>query len=233
MIKAVSFDIWYTLLDLSKFYLIVSEKISEVSGKPLNVVSDLIFKAYREALKSRLEGNFKRIIVDSAEFFASRLGISPEELFRAVVASINDSRISEMLYDDVLETLETLKSSGFKLGLLGNVMFWPGMITRYILYVNKALKFFDVTIFSDEVGLQKPSREIFEYESSKLGVKLEEMVHVGDSVENDLAGAVIAGVKAVLINRSSQTPCLRLGRNACLINTLRKLPEAIEELNKT
>ncbi len=232
MIKAVSFDIWYTLLDLSKFYSIVSEKLSEVSGKPLSEVSDSIFKAYREALKLRLEGSFKRVIVDSAEFFASRLGVSSEELFRAVVASINDPRISEMLYDDVLEALEVLKSSGLKLGLLGNVMFWPGMITRYILHVNKILKFFNVTVFSDEVGLQKPSREIFEYEASKLGVKLEEMVHVGDSVENDLAGAVVAGVKAVLINRTSQTPYLRLGRNACLINTLKKLPEAINELSR-
>jgi FMN phosphatase YigB (HAD superfamily) len=49
-------------------------------------------------------------------------------------------------------------------------------------------------------------------------------------VENDLAGAVVAGARAVLVNREAPVPKLRLGRGAYLVNSLRHLPEVLKEL---
>jgi len=230
VLHVVTFDIWGTLLDLSKFYLIVSEKISAITGRTSEELYKTLLKAYGEALKVRLLGGFNRIVVDSAEFFSSRLGISPEVLFRSVVMALDDPEISRLAYPDALEALSSTKTLGYVVAALGNVMFWPGMVTRYILHRNSLLSFFDITVFSDEVGLQKPSREIFEYVARKAGADLDKLAHVGDSLENDLAGALTAGAKAVLVSRSSSIDIVRLGRNAYLVKDLRKLPEVLKEI---
>ena len=230
MFEAVSFDIWGTLLDLSRYYAVVARKLSAISGRPAEELYTLTLEVYKEALRARLEGSFRRIVVDSAEFFSARLGVQVEDLFAAVVASIEDPEIAELAYPDAVEALEAVRSSGYRVAALGNVMFWPGMVTRYMLYRCGLLRYFHLTVFSDEVGLHKPGREVFEYVARKLGVELSSLVHVGDSVENDLAGAVVAGAKAVLVNREAPAAKLRLGRGAYLVNSLRHLPEVLKEL---
>ena len=181
-------------------------------------------------------------VVDSSELIAKLasgaidagakvlLGVQVEDLFTAVVASVEDPEVGDLAYPDAAEALEVVRSSGYRVAALGNVMFWPGMLTRYVLYRCGLLRYFHLTVFSDEVGLSKPSREIFDYVAQRLGVGLGALVHVGDSVENDLAGAVVAGAKAVLVNREAPVPKLRLGRGAYLVNSLRHLPEVLKEL---
>lgn len=230
MVEAVSFDIWGTLLDLNRYYAVVARKLSAISGRPVEELYRLTLEAYREALRARLEGSFRRIVVDSAEFFSTRLGVQVEDLFTAVVASIEDPEVAELAYPDAAEALEAVRSSGYRVAALGNVMFWPGMVTRYMLHRCGLLRYFHLTVFSDEVGLHKPSREVFEYVAQKLGVELSSLVHVGDSVENDLAGAVVAGAKAVLVSREAPIAKLRLGRGAYLVSSLRHLPEVLREL---
>lgn len=230
VVRVVTFDIWGTLLDLPKFYLIVSRNVSTITGKPGDEIYRAMLRAYREALKVRLHGGFNRIVVDSAEFFSSKLGVSSEVLFQGVVAALDDTEISELSFLDAREALTSTRASGYVVAALGNVMFWPGMVTRYILHRNGLLRFFDITVFSDEVGLQKPSREIFEYVTRKVGTDLDSLVHVGDSPENDLAGALTAGARAVLVNRSSPLRVVQLGRNAYLVNDLRNLPEVLMKI---
>ncbi len=231
--RAVSFDIWGTLLDLSKFYAVMSGKISSLCGRRQEEVYELLLRAYSEALSVRLGGGFSRIIVDSAEFFSRRLGISAETLFQALVETVDDPEVSRLSYPDSAEAVAAVKAAGYPVAALGNVMFWPGMVTRYVLHRNGLLKHFDLTVFSDEVGLQKPSREIFEYVAGRLGVSVGELVHVGDSPENDLAGALVSGAKAVLVRRDSPVGVVRLGRAAYVVDSLRRLPEVLEELGGT
>ncbi|MCS7099792.1 MAG: HAD family hydrolase [Sulfolobales archaeon] len=231
--RAVTFDIWGTLLDLSKFYLALSKKLSFLSGRRFEELYDSILSTYSEALRVRLGGGFSRIIVDSGEFFSSKLGVSTETLFKAVATVLEDPEISKLAYPDAAEAVELVKSEGYTTATLGNVMFWPGAVTRYILHKNGLLKYFDLTVFSDEVGLQKPSREIFEYVAGKLKLPVEEIVHVGDSLENDLAGALMSGAKAVLVNRSLSIGIVKLGKSAYLVNSLKHLPEVLRELKKS
>lgn len=230
--KVVSFDIWGTLLDLTKFYSILSRKVSLLCGKRYEEVFELILTTYRKALAVRLGGGFSRVVIESAEFFSRELKITVEQLFQALAMSVDEPEISELAYLDAAEALEAVRASGYATVALGNVMFWPGMVTRYFLYKNGLLKYFDLTVFSDEVGIQKPSREVFEYVARKLGVSVGEIVHVGDSPENDLAGALIAGARAVLIKRDSPIGVVRLGASAYLINDLRKLVEVLRELGE-
>ena len=58
----------------------------------------------------------------------------------------------------------------------------------------------DALVVSDDVGVSKPERGIFEIALRRLGVAAEDTVMVGDSWANDIEGAVNAGIRAVWFN---------------------------------
>ncbi|MEM4485218.1 MAG: HAD family hydrolase [Sulfolobales archaeon] len=230
MIRVLSFDVWNTLLDIDKFYQILSVKISSEVGRPYDEIYKTLKRVYRDAISERLSGGFKRIIIDSGEYFAEGLGIDLETLFRALVRTLLDEEIRDLAYEDVLDTLKDLKKRGFLIGVVSNVMFWPGMIVRYLLHMNNLLEFFNATVFSDEIGFMKPEKEIFEYLAKRFNVKLEEIVHVGDSLEHDLVGALRAGVRSVLVKRDLEADFIRLSRRAYVIRGLRHLWRVLEDI---
>ncbi len=61
-------------------------------------------------------------------------------------------------------------------------------------------QFFDVTVFSDEVGCRKPDKRIFDLAVKGLGTEPSNTVHVGDNPEADIWGAKQAGMRAVLFD---------------------------------
>jgi FMN phosphatase YigB (HAD superfamily) len=61
----------------------------------------------------------------------------------------------------------------------------------------------DGVVTSGGVGHRKPEPEIFGAALELAGVKHEEAVHVGDSIENDVRGALGADVGAILLRRGS------------------------------
>jgi len=63
------------------------------------------------------------------------------------------------------------------------------------------LGFFGCTVFSDEVGYNKPHRIMFETALKVLGGKPSKGLHIGDLLQTDIAGAKAVGMKAVWLNR--------------------------------
>ena len=61
-------------------------------------------------------------------------------------------------------------------------------------------------VTSADAGAAKPDRRIFERGLELAGARPEEAVHVGDSVENDVAGARALGIRAVLVARDGAAP---------------------------
>jgi putative hydrolase of the HAD superfamily len=99
--------------------------------------------------------------------------------------------------------LGAVKERGMKIGLISNTGRSPGASLRQLLENYGILKFFDATVFSNEVKRRKPDRVIFDYASKMLGAKNEVIVHVGDNPEADFWGARNAGMQAILLD---QTP---------------------------
>ncbi len=56
-------------------------------------------------------------------------------------------------------------------------------------------------IISGRVGIEKPAEQIFRIAQERLGTRPQEMVFVGDSLYNDIAGAKLAGWHQIWINR--------------------------------
>jgi pyrimidine 5'-nucleotidase len=58
----------------------------------------------------------------------------------------------------------------------------------------------DVLIASEDVGVSKPDRGIFDITLQRLGVSAPDAVMVGDAWANDIVGAVNAGIRAIWFN---------------------------------
>lgn len=60
--------------------------------------------------------------------------------------------------------------------------------------------YFTNVIISEDVGVNKPDKAIFEYALQKAGAKKENSVMIGDSIEADIRGAQDYGIKAIFFN---------------------------------
>jgi putative hydrolase of the HAD superfamily len=96
-----------------------------------------------------------------------------------------------------LDVLRLLSSHGFALGLVCNTGRTPGKMLRLILERLGLARYLGALSFSDEVGLRKPHPEIFRRTLTALGVVPAEAAHVGDDVTTDVAGARGVGMRAI------------------------------------
>jgi putative hydrolase of the HAD superfamily len=60
--------------------------------------------------------------------------------------------------------------------------------------------YFTNVIISEDVGVNKPHKAIFEYALDKAGAQLHESIMIGDSIEADIRGAQAFGMKAIYFN---------------------------------
>jgi putative hydrolase of the HAD superfamily len=104
------------------------------------------------------------------------------------------------LYDDTLPVMEQLRGHGLKLGLVSN-----GGRELHELVAHHELEV-DCAIASRAHGWTKPHPTIFQAALDVLGVEAPEAVMVGDSVEDDVEGAIAVGMKAFLVDRENRYP---------------------------
>jgi putative hydrolase of the HAD superfamily len=64
----------------------------------------------------------------------------------------------------------------------------------------------DGAVSSAAAGAAKPDPAVFRTALALAGAGPEEAVHVGDSLENDVAGARAAGIRAILLERAGEAP---------------------------
>ena len=103
-------------------------------------------------------------------------------------------------YPDMLALLSQLKTDGYTVGLLSNVV--PHVAKD--LQEHGAYQLFDFTILSCEAGYAKPDKEIYELALSKLpGVKPEEVIFVDDQ-ERCLVPAKEMGMHTILAQNPTQ-----------------------------
>ncbi len=71
-----------------------------------------------------------------------------------------------------------------------------------------------VVVTSQEAGVNKPNREIFQEALRQAGIQAPEAIYVGDQYRIDVVGANEAGMKGVLLDRGNYfeetADCLRI-----------------------
>jgi len=104
---------------------------------------------------------------------------------------------NQSVFDWLISLKDTHK---FKIGLLSNISVTG--IDKFIP-VTERKQLFDAVVLSAEVGVTKPSSEIFEMIAERLGVDVSECVMIDDLLEN-VEGANMAGMKAILYGNTEQ-----------------------------
>ncbi|WP_280434074.1 HAD family hydrolase [Nocardia carnea] len=119
----------------------------------------------------------------------------PRERQKRIDAGVGEWFGESDLYPDVRPALSGLRELGALVGIAGNQPARAGQILRALdLPV-------DFIATSDEWRVQKPDPEFFERVIEAAGVRADEIVYVGDRVDNDLAPAKVSGLRTVFVKR--------------------------------
>ena len=98
-------------------------------------------------------------------------------------------------YPDTVEVLRRLHGASVPVALLSNIGWDP----RPVLAGHGVDGLFTALVLSDERGVMKPDREIFELACADLGLTGPDVVMVGDSATNDGAATQV-GARFVLVD---------------------------------
>lgn len=120
------------------------------------------------------------------------------------------------LFEDTLPVLEELRRHNLKIGLVSNTgRDLDAFVSHHALVV-------DAAVSSGAFGKVKPDPSIFRATLHKLAVRPHQAAMVGDSPEDDIAGARAIGMHAFLVDRDDRYPDY-FGR----LTDLRQLPAAL------
>ena len=97
------------------------------------------------------------------------------------------------LYPDVIPTFDVLKQH-YNIGLLSNGNTYPERCGLE--------NYFEFIVFSQDIQVEKPDPRFFMIAAERSGFDLTKMLHVGDSLENDVFGANNVGGYTVWLNRN-------------------------------
>jgi HAD superfamily hydrolase (TIGR01549 family) len=93
--------------------------------------------------------------------------------------------------------LEGFEAEGIGLGIISNT-FVPGEVLDRHLEEEGLLRFFDVRVYSCDVGRRKPSRRIFREALDRMNIDAHDAMFVGDSPRPDVFGSNRMGMISVL-----------------------------------
>ena len=127
------------------------------------------------------------------------------------------------LYDDVPDVLRRLASAGLRIGLISNTQ---RCLTSFQSHFELQ-GLITAAVSSFEHGYMKPHPSIFSTALGRLGAKPEEAVMVGDSIRQDIEGALRAGMRAVLVDRGESAPARATELGVPIIRSLAELPSLV------
>ena len=99
------------------------------------------------------------------------------------------------------EILREIKSNGGRLYLLSNISKTFAESYHTVPEIKQVLDMFDGLVFSAELGITKPDKEIFNYLLRRYNLKAEESVFIDDRI-NNIIGAQTVGIKTILFEGS-------------------------------
>lgn len=88
----------------------------------------------------------------------------------------------------------------------------------------------DFIVMAQDHGIEKPSRRIYEITAGQADCDVTELMHVGDSLDTDVAGANAAGATSVWLNRTG-VPNNSGVKPDHEVHSLTEVPALVERLN--
>lgn len=201
-IQAITFDVGGTLIDPWPSVGHVYAKAAEqhgVRGLSPHALNASFLSAW-QALGGQAESKEDWATVVQATFDGLGPFPQPSVLFETLYARFAEPN-AWRVFDDVRPTLDALRNKNVRLGVLSN---WDERL-RPLLHGLGLADCFEVIVVSCEVGYRKPEPEIFRHTAQAFGLVPARMLHVGDSREHDVEGALRAGMQAAGIHRGTRS----------------------------
>lgn len=178
------------------------------------VILRTTFPEFREGMARRFgisRQELERIVFHSDSSVASELGEIPVEEHYANMTRhfrLDPSEAhwfadhywaGDRVDEDLVAYISALRP-GYKTALLSNA--WQN---GRVIFGERFgfLHAFDVIVYSSEVGVRKPSREIFELTAARMNLSLDECVFIDDFIEN-IHGARAVGLRAIQFQSRDQ-----------------------------
>lgn len=217
MIDTITFDFWSTLyqgpVDASWNTRRVDDALQII-----NQSSGRLFRTedIKQAFKSSWKEAYRRQRVHGEE-------MAPQGQIRHILQFLNiklDETAWQRLYqaytgillqepprlnNGVAETLPQLADK-YRLAVICNTGLSPGTVLREVMKRQGIDRYFQVLVFSDEVGFAKPSPRIFAHTLQQLGSRSNRSAHVGDDSITDVIGAKRYGMTAVWLSPKPKWP---------------------------
>jgi len=199
-IKAVLFDLFGTLTEATDIENIIIEKFELKKGAHAKLNQAICGQKF-DGWRKYLDG-----VVEAAGIEKSPAN---REKMRGVVRDCFE-KACKGVFPEAKRVLGELRKAGFKLGLVSEVT----PMGRKILRETGLGRFFHEVILSYEVGLTKKGPKIYHECVERLGVKPEEIVMVGNSMQWDIMMAKEATggkIRGILISRDRKQGAGNIG----------------------
>lgn len=231
MIRGIVFDLFDTLVDQNHRRLAplevegrrVAATVPELHAwarthagidHALGGFVDVLDAVDAELRRETIDVGVELPTVERFRAFAARLGCGDAEA-DAVAAGLTRVHMGALReavsVPDHHEPVLTALARSHRLGLCSN--FSDGETARGVLDEAGFLPHLHAIVISEELGIRKPRPEIFEAVAEGLGLAPREILHVGDSLAADVAGASAVGMKTVWLTRRIREPEAELARH--------------------
>lgn len=217
MIRAVVFDVGETLVDESREYGAWADWL----GVPRHTFSSVFGAVIAEGRDYR----------ETFQHFRPGFNLDAERAKRAVAGQPETFGESD-LYTDARPSMEALREMGVWVGVAGNQTSRAGDILRKLELPA------DLIATSDDWNASKPDAAFFRALLGAVPWNANEIVYVGDRLDNDLKPAKLAGMRTAFIRRGpwgyvwERHPDMRAVAD-WRMTTLAELPEIVARVNSS
>ncbi len=233
--RAVLFDLGGTLYDYGTMgpgnnaAIVATARRAGIAHEPRELM-----RAYMESLRVVYREYLPRpfylhrdMFGDALTGMATALGVqlSPEDLDFYHSYRDPDRAATFQFRPGVPETLQAIRDSGLHLGIVSNVD-QEGL--ENMTDIAGLDRWFHSILSSEAAGSCKPHQGIFSIALERAGCEPHECLFIGDSLEADIAGSNMAGMRSVLLwHRTDREPPLRDHKPAHIVSSI---PEILDLL---
>ena len=212
MIKGILFDLGYTLekpetgdwMLTKKFYSYYPKEVLQALDK--EVLHNALRKASFPLAQDHKINTREEEFIQFTKFYYDLISNIPSlSIDETIAKDIAQDRTYDyekyVLFDSTMETLQTLKEQGYKLGVLSDT--WPSTVDQ-LEYAGIA-QYFDCFTYSFQYGVLKPHHLLYEDAIKKMQLSPDTLIFVDDLPKN-LIGASAYGIHPV---QSLQNPSIQ------------------------
>ena len=207
-LRAVLFDIDDTLFSTTEFARRArGNAVRAMVEAGLDLPVDVVQKELDEVLAeftSNYEHHYERLLQRLPSEATRR--VNPALIVAAGVAAYHDTKFRELApYPDVIPLLTWLAEAGVRVGIVthGLTVKQAEKLVRLglVRYLDPKAIF-----ISDQIGISKPNPKLYLAAVRELGLKPNEVMYVGDSLEHDIAPPKSIEMVTVWARRGSKHP---------------------------